>query len=183
MTMTTTATIEPVKLVLQRRARSVDRAAFDAWVQGLLRIASRSPALEGSSVITTGSGESFILLRFASQADLDRFETSSEVLEHLRRGDEVATAVDAPTRRTGMETWFTLPDHPAPARAPARWKMAVVTWSALLPQVIALSFVIPKGWPFLASVALSTAIPVSTLTWFVMPRLTKLLYGWLYAEG
>lgn len=175
------ATTEPVKLVLQRRARSADRAAFDAWVQGLMRIAARSPALEGSSVLGTGSGDTYILLRFASQADLDRFEASSEVVEHLRRGEELATALDAPARRTGMETWFTLPDHPAPANAPAKWKMALVTWAALLPQVIALSFVIPREWPFLVGVALSTAIPVCMLTWVVMPRLTKLLYRWLYA--
>lgn len=179
----TTRTIEPVKWVLSRRPRRADRTAFDAWVQDLLRIASRSPALEGSSVITTGPGETFILLRFASRLELDRFEASSEVVEHLRRGDELAFAVEPPARRTGLETWFTLPGHPTPVIAPARWKMALVTWCALLPQVIALSFVIPKEWPFLVGVALSTAIPVSMLTWFVMPRLTKWLYGWLYAEG
>jgi antibiotic biosynthesis monooxygenase (ABM) superfamily enzyme len=52
---------------------------------------------------------------------------------------------------------------------------------ALLPQVILLSFIIPKVLPFPVGVALSTAIPVAMLTWVVMPRLTKLLYSWLYA--
>lgn len=181
--MTTTTAVEPAKLVLQRRANSADRSAFDAWVRALLEIASRSSALQGSSVLNTGSGESYILLRFSSQAELDRFEASSEVIEHLRRGELHATTLDAPTRRTGLETWFTLPDRPVPARAPAAWKMALVTWLALLPQVIALTYVIPKSWPFLLGVALSTAIPVCLLTWVVMPRMTKLLYGWLYVEG
>lgn len=59
--------------------------------------------------------------------------------------------------------------------------MALVTWLALLPQVIILSFLIPKGLPFLLNVSLSTAIPVALLTWLIMPRLASLLYRWLYA--
>lgn len=179
--VSTNLTVDPAKLVLQRRAKHADRTQFDAWVQGLLKIASRSSALQGSSVLNTGSGDTYILLRFSSQEELDRFEVSSEVVEHLRRGEPLADSLDTPTRRTGLETWFTLPDRPAPARAPAAWKMALVTWVALLPQVIALSFVIPREWPFLVNLALSTAIPVCMLTWFVMPSLTKALYGWLYA--
>jgi antibiotic biosynthesis monooxygenase (ABM) superfamily enzyme len=38
-----------------------------------------------------------------------------------------------------------------------------------------------KSLPFPLGAAISTAIPVAMLTWVVMPRLTKLLYRWLYA--
>jgi antibiotic biosynthesis monooxygenase (ABM) superfamily enzyme len=90
-------------------------------------------------------------------------------------------AVEEPVRRMGLETWFTLPGLPAPAKAPPGWKMALVTWLALLPQVIALGFIIPASWPMLAGAVVGTVIPVSMLQWVVMPRLTRLLYGWLYA--
>src|SRR5207245_1202860 len=99
------------------------------------------------------------------------------------KADAHSTAVDRAQIRTGLETWFTVPGLPAPPTAPPRWKMALVTWLALLPQVIILSHVVPKGFPFLLSVALSTAIPVAMLTWVIMPRLTRLLYGWLYAQS
>ena len=56
-----------------------------------------------------------------------------------------------------------------PAKPPANWKMAIVTWVALLPLAIALAH-------------MSTAIPVALLTWLVMPALTRLLYRWLYPE-
>lgn len=56
--------------------------------------------------------------------------------------------------------------------------MAIVTWLALLPQVIALSFRPgPLQVPFLAQVALSTAIPVAAPTWFVTPWVTRALGG------
>jgi uncharacterized protein len=59
--------------------------------------------------------------------------------------------------------------------------MALITWLALLPQAFALSFIVPKEWPRILGVAAGTAIPVAVLTWFAMPRVTKLLYRWLYA--
>ena len=51
-------------------------------------------------------------------------------------------------------------------------------------MVIALGCIFgPFGLPMLLDVALSTAIPVVMLTWFVMPALTRLLYGWLYPDA
>ena len=99
----------------------------------------------------------------------------------MRDAEAVSTAGDESQIRTGLETWFTLPDKPAPTKPPAKWKMALVTWLALLPMVIALAYILaPLQLPFLANAAVSTAIPVAMLTWVIMPRLTRALYGWLY---
>lgn len=171
----------PVKLVLERRAKPGAQDAFELWVKELMEVAAQSPTLQGSSVLTAGGGEYFILLRFASQDDLDRWQSLPKVAELLRQGESLATAPDQPIVRTGLETWFTLPGLPAPPVAPPKWKMAAVTWLTLLPQVLLLSFVIPKELPPVLSMAISTAIPVVMLTWVIMPRLTKLLYRWLYA--
>jgi uncharacterized protein len=172
--------VRPVKIVLERRARPGAKESFERWVEELVALASRSGTLQGSSVLTTGGGEYFILLRFASQGDLERWQSSPEVVEHLGRGDAHATSADQPVVQTGLETWFTLPGLPVPPTPPPRWKMALMTWLALLPQVIILGFVVPAELPFLLKVSLSTAIPVMMLTWVIMPRLTRLLYRWLY---
>lgn len=171
---------EPVKMVLERRAHPGAKEALDAWVKELIASAARSPALEGSSVITASGGEYIILLRFASQADLDHWHSSPDVSALCRKADTVAAAPEKPAVQTGLETWFTLPGAPAPPSPPPKWKMALVTWGALLPQVIALSFIVPRTLPFPLGPAVSTAIPVAMLAWVVMPRLTKLLYPWLY---
>jgi antibiotic biosynthesis monooxygenase (ABM) superfamily enzyme len=167
---------EPVKIVLQRRARPGSGKAFDAWVRALLQSA---PALEGSSVIAAEGGSHFILLRFASQADLDRWQASPQVRELLRREDEFAEDPGAPVVHSGFETWFALPGR-ASDKPPANWKIALVTWVALFPQVVLLAYLIPPQVPFLLSAVLSTVIPVSALTWVVMPRLTVWLRRWLY---
>lgn len=175
---------QPMKIVLERRVRPGAEPAFERWVKRLLQAASRSPGFQGSSVLTAGtSGEYFILLRFAGQTDLERWQASPETVAHLAEAESISQAGPGPVVRTGLETWFTLPGLPAPAQAPPKWKMALVTWLALLPQVIALAYLVPPTVPFLLSAAISTGIPVVALTWFVMPGLARLLYGWLYAPA
>jgi len=99
----------------------------------------------------------------------------------LRDAEAVSTAGDESQVQSGLETWFTLPDRPTPTNPPPKWKMALVTWLALLPMVIALSFILgPLDLPFLLNASVSTAIPVVMLTWVIMPRVTQALYGWLY---
>src|SRR5262245_6489658 len=115
---------QPVKIVLQRRAHAGSEREFEVWVRTLVEVASRTPSLEGSSVLTTSAGEYFILLRFASQSDLEQWVASPHVLELLRKGDALAVATDEPVRRSGFETWFTLPGTAPPNAPPPRWKMA-----------------------------------------------------------
>jgi len=65
---------------------------------------------------------------------------------------------------------------------PPRMKMAVVTWLGIFPTVsFFLWFVLPwlQPLPFLPRTAILTALIVATMTWVVMPRLTRLLRGWL----
>ena len=176
-------TDEPVKIVLHMRARPGAREALEAWIKDLVEAAARSADLTGSSVVKSGRDEYIVLVRFVSQARLEQWESTPEVRRLLHRGEGLMESAEEPVRRTGLETWFTLPGLSASLEGPPAWKMALVTWLALLPQVIALSFVIPASWPFLANVALSTAIPVSMLTWVVMPRATRVLYRWLYASS
>jgi antibiotic biosynthesis monooxygenase (ABM) superfamily enzyme len=175
-------TDQPVKIVLHMRARAGGRDALEAWIKDLVEAAARSADLTGSSVVKSGRDEYIVLVRFVSQARLEQWESTPEVRRLLHRGEDLMESAEEPVRRTGLETWFTLPGLSPPLEGPPKWKMALVTWLALLPQVIALGFVVPRSWPVLVQVAISTAIPVSMLTWFVMPRLTRLLYRWLYGS-
>jgi antibiotic biosynthesis monooxygenase (ABM) superfamily enzyme len=169
----------PLKIVLALRAQRGDRGPLEAWIRELLATASGTGTLEGSSVLSDGD-RSFVLLRFATQTDRDRWRSSAEVEALMTRG-AAWVAQSEPIERTGLETWFALPGSPAAAVAPPKWKMALVTWCALLPQIVVLSFVVPRSLPFLVGVAVSTAVPVCMLTWVIMPALTRALRGWLYA--
>lgn len=174
---------EPTKVVMERQVQPGAETRFQSWLRTLLDTACEFGGLEGSSVLTAGtSGHYFILLRFASAERMGQWQHSQQLAALVREANAFSVAADASPIKTGLETWFTLPGLPAPRMAPPKWKMALVTWVALLPQVIILAFALaPIGLPFLLNAAVSTAIPVVMLTWVVMPNLTRLLYAWLYA--
>lgn len=172
----------PVKLVFERRVRPGADAEFQEWSERFVRAASRFPGHEGASVLAMPNSESkFVLVRFASADDLDRWQRSGEYASLIREADELGPVGEYSEIKTGMETWFTLPDKPAPTEPPANWKMALTTWLGLFPMVVALWYLLkPFGLPILLEQAVSTMIPTIMLTWVVMPALTRLLYGWLY---
>ena len=173
----------PVKIVLERRARPGAGERLVDWIRRLVETARRSTGLEGSSVIAAGEGGAYIiLLRFEGQASLDRWNASEEVRRLLAEGESLAAAgVPAPPV-SGFETWFQLPGLAAPT-PPPRWKMALVTWLALVPLVLGVGRVVPESLPVLLQVATGTAVPVVLLTWIIMPLLARALHGWLYASS
>lgn len=171
----------PAKLVIERHIHPGAEASFTVWADALVRLARAHPAHEGSSVLTTADGDAFVLVRFASQDALDAWHTSVAVRAHLASGDLHSRATEPPQVRSGFETWFTLPGRRA--MVPPRWKIALITWCALLPQVLILGTLVPAGVPRILSVMITTAIPVAMLTWVVMPRLTRWLHRWLFTSS
>lgn len=170
----------PVKIVLERRVSAGGEAALEGWIHSLLSSAEEVGGLDGASVLASGTGEYFILLRFGSAAHLAAWQDADRVRTLFANADAFSTPLDRPIVRSGLETWFAVPGQAA-VPPPPKWKMALTTWLALLPQAYLLALVTPREWPRLLGVAVGTALPVSMLTWFVMPKLVALLQRWLYA--
>src|SRR5262249_28387348 len=171
---------EAVKMVLDWRLRPGAQPRFEPMLQELVAHAGRADGLEGSSVFTAGD-RYLLLLRFNGHPDRERWRRAPGVVERFAANAPLVAEAEQPQRRTGLETWFTLPGQGG-APPPPAWKMALVTWIALLPQVLLLALVVPP-MPLVMNVAVTTAIPVAMLTWVVMPRATRLLARWLYPRS
>lgn len=170
---------EAVKVVWEWRVRPGAHEQFTLCIERLVDNAAIARGYEGSSVFATHD-DRLVLLRFARTTDLERWQESAAAVELLAACSALAVGPQHTQRYTGLEAWFTLPGAAAGAGVPPRWKMALVTWLALLPQVIVLAFVVPPSMPFPLRAAVSTAIPVALLTWVVMPYVSRLLAPWLY---
>ena len=171
----------PAKIVIERQARPGAEAALKSWAERFVEHAQTAPGHEGGSVLAAGPRSYFMLVRFASAKALANWQQSPTYASLMREAESVSTGDAAQQIQTGLETWFMLPDMPAPIKPPAKWKMALLTWLALLPLVVALGFLLaPLRLPSFIVAPVSTAIPVALLTWLIMPRLTRLLYRWLY---
>jgi antibiotic biosynthesis monooxygenase (ABM) superfamily enzyme len=107
------------------------------------------------------------------------------VKQFQTRQQEIARrleAVEASARHPGAAR---APGHRGAGRPPAgppRYKLALLTWvSAYAVITLLLSAVGPAiaAWPLALRALLISVAMVVTLTWVVMPRLTRLFGGWL----
>jgi antibiotic biosynthesis monooxygenase (ABM) superfamily enzyme len=86
---------------------------------------------------------------------------------------------------TGLEAWFTLPSKEG-ASPPPRYKMAVITWLAVFPLATLVFLALQPllgGAPAVLRTLVFTIVMVTTMTYVVMPRMTRLFSFWLYPRN
>jgi antibiotic biosynthesis monooxygenase (ABM) superfamily enzyme len=81
-----------------------------------------------------------------------------------------------PARRDSVE-------RPA---GPPRYRLALLTWAGaytVITLLLALLGPVIAHWPLVLRTFVLSATMVVTLTWLIMPRLTRLFGGWLQARA
>jgi antibiotic biosynthesis monooxygenase (ABM) superfamily enzyme len=173
---------EPVTVTVARRVAVGREGEFEQWYDGIIGSASRFPGFLGSGVLRPHTVEQdwHVVYRFADPQALERWETSPERAEWLRKADDLARETGV-ARVSGLETWFALPGLTAPA--PPRWKMFLVTLTAIVPLVLLMNLtVLPllSDWPLVARTLVFSGSLTGLMTWLVMPRITRLFRRFLY---
>jgi antibiotic biosynthesis monooxygenase (ABM) superfamily enzyme len=176
----------PVTGVASRRVEPGREEEFEEWISGILDAVKDFSGYLGSDVLRPTSaedGEYRILYRFDHASNLERWEASDERRRWLDRAEPLVQEQTV-SRLTGLETWFTLPSK-AGEPAPPRYKMVVVTWMAVFPLATVLFMLLQPllgGAPTILRTLVFTLIMVTTMTYVVMPRMTRLFSFWLYPK-
>jgi hypothetical protein len=72
-------------------------------------------------------------------------------------------------------------------RIPPRWKMALLTWTAVWPASMLSSFILKPAlgpnFPHVLAAGLIAAGVVVILNWVAMPLLMKIAHNWLYPQN
>ncbi len=177
----------PVTAVASRRVKQGREREFEEWVSGIRAAVKKFPGYLGSEVLRpSGSedGEYVIVFRFDHASNLHVWEDSEERRRWLDKSRPLLHEEEKVDVLTGLETWFTLPSRPAEP-PPPRYKMAVVTWLAVVP-VVFIMFSLFGQWLNLLPAWLRTlvfsAVTVTLMTYVVMPRMTRLFSFWLYPD-
>lgn len=175
----------PVTRIARRHARPGHESRYEALIREMFGKMRAFHGFMGADMIPPEQpgGCYQVVVNFASEADLQRWDESSVRAEMHRRIREVAEDDPDYRRLSGLEAWFAGTVVPA-SMHPPRFRMAVVTWMGIFP-VVSFYLWLVSLWPgfleqpFLPRTAVFTAVIVVTMTWVVMPRLTKVMRGWL----
>ena len=112
--------------VINRNIKVGHEKDYYEWLRRYMKLESEVPGYLGTTIIAPGGNSSsvrYIINRFSDKSSLDAWEKS----EVARKLIEEANTCSTYERKTGLETWFTLPNLKT-ITAPPRWKMAIVTF-------------------------------------------------------
>lgn len=170
-------TPEPVTVTVARVVRPDRRAAFERAAAAVLAEAANFPGNLGASLLRPGPGsyEYHLVYRFADDDSLAEWERSPQRRDFLVRLPGMVED-ERYARVTGLEGFF-----PGPAPTGPAWRSWLLTVVVVLVftstfQVLAMPFV--EEWPWPVRLLLSAVFVVSALR-LVMPRLSRVLAGWL----
>ena len=174
-----------VTTTVTRRVKPGHEPFYESFLEGIIAAAARYPGHLGVEVFrppSASTGEYRVVYRFDTREHLRDWLDSDERAAWLERAEPHVVGPLRTQFLTGLEAWFTLPDRPG-ATPPPPYKMALLTWVTLFPLitlvVIALDPLLER-LALIPRLAVTTAVTVPIMTWVVMPRVSRLLRGWLY---
>jgi antibiotic biosynthesis monooxygenase (ABM) superfamily enzyme len=174
-----------VTVTIARRVKPEYKEEFEAFLTGVTYACGQFAGYLGSNVfrpVNADDPEYRIIFKFDRLSNLRRWETSTEREYWFAIAEPLTVSPPQIQVLTGLETWFTLPGKPAIA-PPPRYKMALVTWLAVFPLITLISAIFQQVLamlPLVLRVAIVTAIAVPTMTYLLMPQMTKFFAWWLY---
>jgi antibiotic biosynthesis monooxygenase (ABM) superfamily enzyme len=176
----------PVTVSISRRVKPGREGEYETWLHGIIEAASDFPGHMGVNILRPSGatdGRYVLIYRFDSWAHCEAWE-KSDTRQHWVWQLKGIVEGEAETRRvTGLEAWFDLPEVPVQKHAP-QWKMAITLIVVVFAIVFPLQLLIlplTSDWPHFARTLLIAVIQVLLMTYLVMPRVTRLLRGWLFA--
>ncbi|MDW3179553.1 MAG: antibiotic biosynthesis monooxygenase [Acidimicrobiia bacterium] len=141
--------------------------AFDGFLRAQL-----FPPVQGVQEDTV------IVFSFQSREQLDVWLESSARSEILMQLDQHVDGERQVNVVGGFGGWFSVD-----SKQVKTWKQAAIVLLGLYPTVLVLNEIlgriIPESVPYLLDVLIGLLISVATLSWLIMPRLTRALSGWL----
>jgi antibiotic biosynthesis monooxygenase (ABM) superfamily enzyme len=177
---------ELVTAIIQHEVRPDAEPLYERWLERIMPAAAAFPGHAGVRVARPpphGPRRYSVVVRFDSLAHAEAWFGSDERRALLREAADFLVSGETVSTLSGLDLWF----GTAPGRAPPRrWKMFVVTVIAIYPLTLivpwalqpVLSLVTVLREPLLHHFAVAVVI-VASMTWVVMPRLTRGLADWL----
>jgi uncharacterized protein len=175
-----------VTTVISQKVKPGREEGFKVWAKEITAVAQQFEGYQDVTILRPqdhAHSEYVIILKFDSYTHLRQWLDSEIRQDLIERSRPLIERTQSLQILTGLETWFTLP-HQSIQRPPARYKMTILTSFSVFTLVNLyswlLSGVLISLPPILRSLIVIVLVVIS-LTYLVMPRLTKLFRTWLFS--
>ncbi len=187
MNQPTLASHQHVTAVISHRVRPGRESGYETWIQGISAAAREFEGHLGVSILRPQPGASpdyVIVLQFDRCDRLQAWLKSDVRKDWIQRVQPLIQAQESIQILTGLEAWFQLPQQSVPS-APKRYKQAILVWVAVVTVALTVGPLL-EPWlqrlPMLLALGLNVAVTVVLLSYVLMPGLTYVFKGWLFAD-
>lgn len=178
---------DQVTVVVSQLVKPGCEQAYEQWIQGIYSDARLFVGHLGINIIrpqTSNDPEYAIIFKFDCYANMKIWMESDVRKQWIKQAENLVQGSSKVETLTGMEAWFSLPGKPQP-KPPKRYKMFLISWFWVYVLLNILKYLIGPAivnLPFQITSLINSVIIVGLLTYLIMPRMTKLLYKWLYPK-
>lgn len=174
-----------VHIAITRVVKQGSESEFESSLRTFVNASMSAEGMSGVHVLrpapNSRSNEYGVLRSFETEESAKRFYASRLFKDWTSTVQPLVNGSPIRRRLTGMEAFF----RSGNSSSPPRWKMAVVTFLGVLPSVLFWASLLPPvlasvHW-FIVSVIVNAAV-VASLTWIVMPVLTKIFHPWIHSS-
>lgn len=184
--MNETNLAEPVTVVVTRRVKAGKEKEYEAWLSKLVNDSRGLPGFLGTTIQRPppSSREYTSIFRFDTVDHLRAFEESDLRRQALLEVTEFVEADAVWKKLTGFEIWFAAPPGTIVPQ-PSRFRMAIVMICVVYGLVLSLGalvgFVLSSA-PMPLRLLVTITLEVFFMTYFLMPRLTRMLAWFIYPK-
>jgi antibiotic biosynthesis monooxygenase (ABM) superfamily enzyme len=174
----------PITATLEVRVKEGHEAELEALMSELVEAALTQPGYLGTSNLRPehpGAPYRF-MYKFDRLSNLQRWHASETRSAMLVRMAPLVERVEQGVH-PGLQFWFDFPKDAG--SAPPKWKTTLLSWAAIFPSVVAISYLMKAvGFhihPVVDAMVL-TAFDVPMVSYALVPFLGKLFRPWLFAK-
>jgi uncharacterized protein len=175
----------PVTAVVTRDVIPGRESDYDEWARRVVSASARYGATGHTFLISDPAAPTrrVLIAQFPDVDGVTAWDESEDRDQLVKEAEEFSSL--HLQRASGLETWFALP-HKRAIVPPPRWKQLMATLVGAYPLVVLMSaFVLPRltAWPLLLRSIVLPVVLLTLMTYAVMPVVTNVLRGWLYAAS
>jgi antibiotic biosynthesis monooxygenase (ABM) superfamily enzyme len=175
----------PVTVSVSRKVVAGKEQDYENWIKGITQASSQYDGHMGVNILRPSdatNGEYVLIYRFDTYKHACRWEKSSERASWIERLEPLVEGEAKRKKVTGLEFWFDLPSIPV-TLVPSKHKMSLVLFVVVYVLVLTIATLtgpLIQSLPFWQKLLIIIPTQVLLMTYIIMPRVTRLLKGWLY---
>jgi len=177
----------PVTNILSHKVKPGNEKNFEEWHKKITAKASEHDGFQNVTIINPedpANPEYVVIVQWSNYENLKKWQQSDDLKRLIKESEEFTLSVKNLHEEDGMEIWFDWPSDAKRLSKPSFYKQTLIAIIVVLPLIFLVSAILRPllsglDLPFEIVIVINVLI-IAPLITLIMPRITKLLYPWLY---